>query len=67
MRLETQITDIKKDIATHTEHQRQDFEKLYKKLDTLNDNFAGKWVEKVSVGVLITVIAGLLLYIVQIV
>lgn len=67
MRLETDVKSIKEDIIAHNEHQRQDFDKLYEKIDSLSDSFAGKWVEKVTIGILISVFAGLLIYLVQVV
>ena len=57
--IETEIKNINKSIDNHVKEQRIDFDAVFKKLDNLNGKFAGKWVEKVSIGVLITVIASI--------
>ena len=67
MKIETQIEDIKGTMKTHCEQQREDFDKIFKKLDDLKESFAGKWVEKVVIGVVIagiTLIVAVLQYII---
>lgn len=60
MRLETQVTGIEVSIKEHKEEQRKDFDILFKKIDSLENRFASKWVEKVIVGVLITIISSVI-------
>jgi|GEM_PF-2965763 len=57
--IETDIKNIKKSIEDHVDNQREDFDTVFKKLDALSGRFAGKWVENVSIGVLVSVVAGI--------
>ena len=57
--IESKFESICDNISKHRDEQRQDFRLVFKKLDELDKRFAGKWVEKVTVGVLIASIAGL--------
>ncbi len=59
MRLETQVTGLQASIDEHKEEQREDFDKVFKKLDDLDGRFAGKWVEKIQIGVVITIIGAI--------
>ncbi len=56
MKVETQITELKSDLKQHCGDQREDFDKVFKKLDSMSKSFAGKWVEKVIVGIIIILI-----------
>jgi len=65
MKLETQVTDIKSSLEEHKLEQRKDFDKLFTKLDGLDDKYSSKWVEKavITIGVgLSTAIVGALIY-----
>lgn len=64
-KIETNIDNIKSNLQTHCDEQREDFQKISDKLDAMHNSFAGKWVEKVSVGVLITAIAGIIIILIQ--
>ena len=59
VRVETKMEDISKKLDEHVLTQREDFQKVFKKLDDLHGSFAGKWVEKVIVGIIITFMGGL--------
>jgi predicted nucleic acid-binding Zn-ribbon protein len=54
MRLETNVDNINTSLNRHSIEQREDFDKVLKKLDNLDKRFAGKWTEKV----LITIVTG---------
>ena len=60
MKVETQMTDIKESIEEHKIEQRQDFDKVLEKLDSLDGKFAGKWVEKIQIGIIVTVIGSII-------
>ena len=67
MKIETQIDDIKDTVKNHCQEQREDFDKVFRKLDELHNAFAGKWVEKVVIGgaiATITIIVALIQYII---
>ena len=57
--IETRTRDIDSKIDNHVHEQREDFDKVFQKLDKLNTKFAGKWVEKVALGTLISLLAGM--------
>ena len=61
--METKVTDIDNKLDNHICEQRQDFDKVLSKLDDLDKKFAGKWVEKVSIGLLISIFASIITYI----
>ena len=63
--IETEIKNINKNLDTQREEQNEKFETVFNKIDELKKEFAGKWVEKVTVGTLIAVIAGIVLFILQ--
>ena len=60
VRLETQVTDMKGSLDEHKLEQREDFDKLFTKIDALETKFAGKWVEKIQIGIIITVISSII-------
>jgi len=62
--IETEITNINKTLDNHIKDQRKDFDTVFDKIDNLNKSFAGKWVEKVSVGILILTIAGVIMFVI---
>ena len=70
-RIETQIESIKEDLSLHCVNQRADFDKVFKKIDeipkSISSGFAGKWVEKVAIGSLVGVIAGIIVLLIQII
>lgn len=47
-------------IETHLEDITVQVSQMNKKLDNLDDKFAGKWIEKVTVGVSVTVIGSVI-------
>jgi hypothetical protein len=66
MKIETQIDDIKETMKNHCSEQREDFDKVLRKLDEMHNAFAGKWVEKVVISgalILLTIIMALVQYI----
>jgi len=56
--------DLEKKVDCHLIEQREDFDKVFRKLDHLQGKFAGKfagkWVEKVIIGIVIAAGAGLI-------
>jgi len=64
MRIETNLKNISENLNNHVDEQRIDIKNILDKLDNLNSKFAGKWVEKVSVGVLISVIGGIIIFVI---
>ncbi len=59
MKVETEMKGIKKSLDEHKKEQREDFDLVFNKLDNLNGKFAGKWVEKIALGSLVTIIGGI--------
>jgi len=57
--MEQKVTDIGKSLDNHAKEQREDFKTISEKLDSLGSNFAGKWVEKVAIGSVATLVASL--------
>jgi len=55
-KIETEIGNLKTGLEKHITEQREDFNKVFNKLDDLHESFAGKWVEKVSIGLIIGII-----------
>ena len=53
--METEVKNVNEVLKQHVEEQREDFQRLHDKLDDMKSSFAGKWVEKVLIGVVITV------------
>ena len=66
--MENQIDNMEKLNLKHAEDNDKGFEMVLKKLENLENNldtkFAGKWVEKISVGILISVIGGVAIYLI---
>ena len=60
--IETEIKATTTVFKEHKEEQRRDFDLVFKKLDALNGKFAGKWVENVSIGFLITIVSGIVIF-----
>ena len=62
--LKQKVTDISSNLEQHTLDQRQDFDKVFSKLDNLDGKFANKWVEKVIIvligGVAISLVTALI-------
>jgi len=54
------LKDLDRKVDTHIHEQREDFDKVFKKLDLLTNSFAGKWVERVTIGLMITVGGGVI-------
>ena len=64
--MEVEIKNFNSNLEKHVEEQREDFKTVFEKLDRLDGKFANKWVEKaiiaLSLGITITVIGGVLLF-----
>ena len=56
MKVETQVTELKTDLKQHSIDQREDFDKIFQKLDEMQNSFAGKWVEKIVIGLIILIV-----------
>lgn len=61
VKIETHLEELKEKFDNHIEREDKRWDDLITKLDQQDNKFAGKWVEKVQVGVLITVLAGVML------
>jgi len=63
------VDDINSKLDTHIVEQREDFNKLFVKIDNLKDDFASKWVEKltltVAITVFVTIIGGIIKFIMR--
>ncbi len=59
-KLEQFVKDIGKKLDTHVMEQRENFQIVFKKFDKLDSSFAGKWVEKVVIGSIISVVGGII-------
>ena len=57
--VETKMTSIEKKIDEHYKRQREDFNIVFDKLDNMSGKFAGKWVEKIAIGLIVS-LAGLI-------
>ena len=66
--METEIKGINDKIDSHTIDQKEDFKAINTKLDSLgaklDTKYAGKWVEKLNIGILIAAIAGVTIFII---
>lgn len=66
--MEVEIKNINSRLEKHCNEQRKDFDKLYDKIDAMNEdfknNFAYKWVEKVVIGMTIAMITVIVMLIV---
>jgi hypothetical protein len=60
VKMETKIENVSKKMDEHCSEQRQDFDRVFNKLDTLNNKFAGKWVEKIVVGLLVSIVLSII-------
>ena len=65
--MENEVKNINKGLASHIREQRQDFDKVFEKLDCLDKKFASKWVEKVSIGILISLLGAVTFAIIQVI
>jgi len=63
--LKQKVTDLGDKVDNHIAEQRQDFDKVFEKLDDLHGKFAGKWVEKFSIGVMISVATGIIIFVIK--
>jgi len=59
--IETEIKGIKKSFDSHND----DHKLIIKKLDSLKGDFAGKWVEKVSIGSILALVTAFLVFILK--
>jgi len=55
-KVEQKIENIDNKLDEHVLVQRLDFDKIHQKLDKMGGKFAGKWVEKVALATLVTLI-----------
>ena len=60
--VETNVKNIEKKLDEHCKNQRVDFDMLFKKIDGLKGKYAGKWVEAVVTGLVISVIGGVIVW-----
>ena len=58
-KVEQKVDDAMSMIKANTQEQRQDFDRIFEKLDNLDNQFASKWVEKLVIGILISIIAAI--------
>lgn len=65
--MEEQINHIKTEIDSHVLTQRDDFKEIKEMIGGLQSNFAGKWVEKVAIGSLVTLLGGVALLLVAVI
>jgi len=63
--LEVEIVNVKEKLDEHCKSQRIDFDKVFQKLDNLENRFAGKWVEKVAVALVVGGLIALITFIIQ--
>jgi len=68
-KIEERLKNTSEQLKNHTEEQREDFDKVFKKIDELqehmNKSFAGKWVEKISIGIIIVIVGALITALLQ--
>ena len=68
-KIEERLKNTNEQLKTHTEEQREDFDKVFSKIDDLqkdmHSSFAGKWVEKISIGIIIVIVGALITALVQ--
>ena len=62
--MEIEIKNMNHKIDEHCQNQRADFDKVFTKLDNLENKFAAKWVEKLSIGLLISVLASIITFVI---
>ena len=65
VKLETKVEAIQKQIELKHTEQRDDFKTVFKKLDNLEGKFAGKWTEKILIGLLITLVVAIIIMVVK--
>ena len=62
-KIEERLKNTSEQLKTHCEGQRVDFDKVFSKIDDLQEHmsksFAGKWVEKITIGLIIVVVGAL--------
>ena len=63
--LKSKVDILDKNLTKHMQEQREDFDKVFEKIDSLGGKFANKWVEKLSIGLLVTVIGGVVVLIIN--
>ena len=68
-KIEERLKNTNKQLKTHCDEQREDFDKVFTKIDDLqehmNKSFAGKWVEKITIGIIIVLVGALVTALLQ--
>ena len=65
--METKIEAIGKQLDRHCTEQREDFQTIFDKLDSMENKFAYKWVERASIGIAISVMGSIIFLILQVI
>jgi len=65
--MKQKLTGVDDKLDTHIIEQREDFERLFLKLDELNQTFAGKWVEKAAIDIIIGLGVGIITLVINII
>ena len=60
MKIETEVGIIKDSLKDHTDNQREDFDKLFKKIDNLDGKYSAKWVEKGIIALTLTTVGSII-------
>jgi len=60
VKVETKLEGLADKLDDHAIEQREDFKKIFDKLDKLGESFAGKWVEKIVLGLLVSIVLSII-------
>lgn len=63
--IETEVKGIKKSLDDCIDNQNKGFEGVFIRLNSLDQKFAGKWVEKISIASLASIVGGLVVLLLQ--
>ena len=61
--IETNVKNIDAKIDDHIDTQRKDFDRVFEMLENIDNKYAGKWVEKVSIGLIASGTVALIVFI----
>ena len=68
-KIEERLKNTNEQLKTHCDEQREDFDKVFTKIDDLQEymdnSFAGKWVEKITIGIIIVLVGALVTALLQ--
>lgn len=59
MRVETKMENIEVKLDAQAKRNREDFQLVFDKIDGLRSRFAGKWVEKLVLGIVVALAVGI--------